>query len=280
VGPPVSTLLAFGPLLVAELLLLGCLAGFLAGLLGIGGGMLMVPFLTVILENRGVSPGMAVKMAIATSMSTIVFTSLSSVRAHQRRDAVRWDLVGGLAPGIVVGGLSSGAAVFQVLQGRSLALLFAGFVVFSAVQMLRGSRPDPRRTIPGWPGRFMAGALIGLLSGLLGAGGAFIAVPFMLWCNVPLRQAVGTSAALGFPVAVANTVGVVVGGWQLEPPLPGAIGYLHLPALAIIALASVLCAPWGAATAHRVDIDRLKRVFALLMFGLAAFMLHKALGAW
>ncbi len=265
-----------GPLLVAELLALGVVGGFLAGLLGVGGGMLMVPFLTVILQNRGVETGLAVKMAIATSMATIVFTSLASLRAHHGRGAVRWDLLRGLAPGVVIGGLAAGAGVFAVLRGQGLALFFAVFVGFSALQMLRDRKPKPSRQMPGVAGQLGVGAVVGLLSGLLGAGGAFLSVPFMVWCNVPMRQAVGTSAALGFPIALANSTGYVIGGWSLPAALPGAFGYLYLPAVAIIAAASVTMAPLGARVAHGTDVTKLKRLMALLLFGIAAYMLTRA----
>jgi uncharacterized membrane protein YfcA len=261
--------------LVTELLALGLAAGFLAGLLGIGGGMLLVPFLTFILSQRGVEPGMAVKMAIATSMATIMFTSLSSVRAHHKRGAVRWDLVKGLAPGILAGGLLAGAGLFALLKGAWLALVFGAFVSFSGWQMLRNKRPAPSRQMPGAAGQFGAGSGIGLLSGLVGAGGGFVSVPFMVWCNVPVHLAVATSAALGFPIAVANTLGYVVGGWGMAPALPGAFGYLYLPALALIAAASVTMAPLGARTAHAMDVSQLKKAFATLLFALAAYMLWK-----
>ncbi len=264
------------PALVAELLLLGTVTGFLAGLLGVGGGMMMVPFLTLILSSRGVASGMAVKMAIATSMATILFTSLSSVRAHHRLGAVRWDLLRGLAPGIVLGGLAAGAGIFALVKGQGLALFFAVFIGYSALQMLLDKKPAPGRHMPGPLGQTAVGSGIGLLSGLVGAGGAFMSVPFMTWCNVPIRQAVGTSAALGFPIALANTAGYVVAGWSMPAALPGAFGYLYLPALAIIAVASVTLAPVGARTAHRTDVKKLKRLFAILLFGLAAYMLHRA----
>jgi len=265
------------PLLFAELLSLGLCSGFLAGLLGIGGGMLMVPFLTIILSARGVDAGMAVKMAIATSMATIMFTSLSSVRAHHKRGAVRWDLVRGLAPGIVLGGLLAGAGIFALIKGQALALVFAAFVGFSATQMLRNKKPAPSRQMPGTAGQLGAGAGIGLLSGLVGAGGGFVSVPFMTWCNVAMHSAVATSAALGFPIALANTLGYVLGGWQLPAALPGALGYLYLPALAVIASASVLMAPLGARAAHAMNVQQLKRAFALLLYLLAAYMLYKGL---
>ncbi len=262
--------------LVAELLLLGIASGFLAGLLGIGGGMLMVPFLTWILASRAVEPGMAVKMAIATSMAAIVFTSLSSVRAHHRRGVVRWPLVRALSPGLILGGLLSGAGLFAVVKGRGLAVFFAIFITFSALQMLLDRKPKPSRQMPGALGCLLVGMGIGLISGLVGAGGAFLSVPFMVWCNVPIRNAVGTSAALGFPIALANTAGYLVAGWSLPPALPGALGYLYLPGLLLLVLASVSLAPVGAHVAHKTDTQRLKRVFALLLFGLAASMLVQA----
>ena len=260
------------PLLIAELLALGGFAGFLAGLMGVGGGMLMVPFITLLLTRRGVAPALAVKMAIATSMATIVFTSISSVRAHQRRGAVRWDLVRGMAPGIVLGSLLSGAGAFAVVKGSALAIFFGLFVGASATQMLLDRRPKASRQMPGRLGQGAAGAGIGFFSGLVGAGGAFISVPFMTWCNVVLHQAVATSAALGFPIALANTLGYVIAGWQLAPAVPGALGYVVLPVLAIIALGSMTTAPLGARAAHAMDLRHLKRVFALLLYMLAGYM--------
>ncbi len=265
-------------MLVLELLALGTVGGFLAGLLGVGGGMMMVPFMTAIVSQRGVPAALAVKMAIATSMATILFTSISSLRAHHRLGGVRWDLVRGLAPGIVGGGLLAGAGAFALLKGQGLALCFAFFIGYSAWQMLRNRKPQPGRQMPGLVGQTAAGAVIGFLSGLLGAGGAFVSVPFMVWCNVPIRQAVGTSAAIGLPVAAAATLGYVLSGWQLPAALPGAFGYLYLPALGVVALASVFMAPLGAKVAQSMDTARLKRAFAVLLLGLAAYMLMKGLG--
>ncbi|MDI4633350.1 sulfite exporter TauE/SafE family protein [Pelomonas sp. V22] len=263
--------------LFAELLGLGLVSGFLAGLLGIGGGMLMVPLLTALLSQRGVGADMSVKMAIATSMATIMFTSLSSVRAHHKLGAVRWDIVRHMAPGILVGGLAAGAGVFALVKGAALALIFAAFVSFSGLQMLRDKKPSPTRQLPERAGLVGVGSGIGLLSGLVGAGGGFVSVPFMTWCNVPMHMAVATSAALGFPIALANTFGYLLGGWELEPALPGALGYLYLPALAVIATASVLMAPLGARAAHAMDVKQLKRAFAGLLFLLAGYMLWKGL---
>jgi len=264
--------MAIEPWLVVELLLLGTATGFLAGLLGIGGGMLMVPFVTFILGAKGFPADYTVKMAVATSLATICFTSLSSVRAHHRRGAVLWPIVWRLAPGILLGALV-GAQVAAALPSRLLSVLFSLFVAFSATQMLIGRKPNASRTLPGRAGTFGMGSVIGAVSSLVGAGGAFVSVPFMTWCNVKIHNAVATSAALGFPVALAGTVSYVWAGRDLPQMPPGSLGYLYLPGLLVISLASMSTAPLGARTAHRMDIRPLKRVFALVLYCLAAYFL-------
>jgi uncharacterized membrane protein YfcA len=214
--------------LILALAVLGLGTGFLAGLLGIGGGMIMVPFITAILSARGVPGDLAIKMAIASSMATIVFTSISSVRAHHKRGAVRWDLVRALAPGIVLGAGVGSLGVFAVLKGSSLALFFALFVSFSATQMFLDKKPAPTRQVPGPAGLLGAGAFIGFLSGLVGAGGGFISVPFMTWCNVAIHSAVASSAALGFPIALANVAGYAISGFNLAGLPPYSLGYIWL----------------------------------------------------
>jgi uncharacterized protein len=263
------------PLLIAELALLGIGTGFLAGLLGIGGGMLMVPFITIIMSQRGVAPDLAVKMAIATSMATIIFTSISSVRAHHKRGAVRWDIVKRLAPGIVLGSIVASLGVFALLKGSYLAIFFGLFVSFSATQMFLDKKPKPTRQMPGTAGQLAAGGFIGFLSGLVGAGGGFVSVPFMTWCNVAIHNAVATSAALGFPIAVANVLGYVVAGQNLQNLPVGSFGYIWLPALAVIALCSVFTAPLGAKAAHSLPVSKLKRVFASILYVLAIYMFYK-----
>ncbi|MEO5696776.1 MAG: sulfite exporter TauE/SafE family protein [Burkholderiaceae bacterium] len=263
---------------VVELLILGCATGFLAGLLGVGGGMLMVPFVTLLLSARGVAPQHVVKMAIATSLATIAFTSLASVRAHHLRGAVLWPVARLLAPGIVIGSML-GAQVAKALPTQILALLFALFVSFSAVQMLLDKKPKPTRRLPGRVGMVAAGGAVGLLASLVGAGGAFVSVPFMTWCNVKIHNAVATSAALGFPIAVAGTIGYVIAGWTLRDVPAGAIGYIYVPALATISAGSVVTAPIGARVAHRLDLRQLRRAFAALLMSLAAYMVFKAASA-
>ncbi len=262
------------PQLIAELLVIGLCTGFLAGLLGIGGGMIMVPFLTFILTAKGFPADYTVKMAVATSLATICLTSLSSVRAHHKRGAVLWPIVRLLAPGIVLGSIV-GAQFAAALPGKLLGILFAIFVAFSATQMFIDRKPKPSRTLPGHLGTFSMGWVIGMLSSLVGAGGAFVSVPFMTWCNVKIHDAVGTSSALGFPIALAGTLGYIWAGQNMPEMPPGSVGFLYLPGLVIISLASVCTAPLGARTAHRMDIRPLKKVFASILYVLAAYFLFR-----
>src|SRR5262245_12168171 len=241
--------------------------------------MMMVPFVTFPLSRRGVDAALAVKMAIATSMATIVFTSLSSLRAHHARGAVRWPIVRAMAPGIVAGGLLSGAGAFALLKGAWLALGFAVFVGYSATRMLIKRNAAATRTLPSPLAQGAVGAGIGFLSALVGAGGAFMSVPFMTRCGVPIHNAVATSAAIGLPVALASTAGYIVGGWSLDSPVPGALGYVVLPMLVLIAAASMSTAPLGARVAHATDVSRLSVVFATLLYALAAYMVWRGVTA-
>jgi uncharacterized protein len=267
------------PLLAAELLLLGGAVGFLAGLLGIGGGMMMVPFVTFMLSRSGVEPALAVKMAIATSMATIAFTSVSSLRAHHARGAVRWPIVRAMSPGIVAGGLLAGAGAFALIKGAWLAITFGLFVGYSATRMLIRRRAVAKRTLPSAWTQSAVGVGIGFLSALVGAGGAFMSVPFMTRCGVPIHNAVATSAAIGLPIALASTAGYIVGGWHLPQVVPGALGYVVLPMLALISLASIGTAPLGARVAHATDIGRLTAVFAALLYALAVYMVWRGVTA-
>ncbi len=263
--------------LLAAFLVLGAFTGFAAGLLGIGGGMLLVPFLTMLLTSQGFPLEQIVKIAIATSLTTILFTSVSSVRAHARRGVVRWDIARTLAPGIVVGSVL-GAQIASWLPGGILAIGFGLFVGTMATQMLTRKPTRADRTLPGGTGMVAMGGTIGVLSALAGAGGGFITVPFLTRANVRIHEAVATSAACGFPIALAGTIGYVAAGWNVELPA-GTIGYVYLPALAAVVTTSVLTAPLGAKTAHALSVDRLRRLFALLLYVLAAYMMWKGIGA-
>lgn len=262
------------PLFVA----LGLVVGFLAGLLGIGGGMTMVPVLTMVFAAKGFPPDHLVHMAVATSTATIIFTALSSIRAHHARGAIRWPIVAAIAPGIVLGSLA-GPQFAALLSTAVLAFVFGAFNWFSAWQMLVDRKPAAHREMPGALGTSAVGAGIGLVSALVGAGGGFLSVPFMTWCNVKIHNAVATSAAIGLPIAVAGTVGYIIAGLRQQGMPPLTAGYIYLPALASIVVASVLTAPLGARTAHAWPVGKLKKAFAALLFVLGAYMFWKAWGA-
>jgi uncharacterized protein len=266
------------PALAVTFVLLGCLVGFLAGLLGIGGGMTMVPILTIIFTREHFPPEHVVHMAVATSTATIIFTSISSAREHHRHGAVLWSVVAGLAPGIIVGSLV-GPQIVGGMSTTALAAFFGVFVAFSATQMLLDRKPAASRELPGKVGLFGVGGGIGLVSSMVGAGGGFLSVPFMAWCNVKIHNAVATSAALGLPIAIAGTVGFVIAGLRQTGMPAHTLGYIYWPALIAIVAASVVLAPVGARTAHRWPVKKLKRAFALLLYVLAAYMLFKAWSA-
>jgi uncharacterized membrane protein YfcA len=167
--------------------------------------------------------------------------------------------------------------VFALLKGTALAIFFALFVGFSATQMFLDKKPKPTRQMPGTAGQLAGGGVIGFISGLVGAGGGFISVPFMTWCNISIHNAVATSAALGFPIAVANVLGYAISGQTVQGLPNGSFGYIWLPALVVIALCSVFTAPLGAKAAHTLPVKKLKRVFASILYLLAAYMLWKGL---
>jgi uncharacterized membrane protein YfcA len=253
-------------------LAIGVAVGFLAGLLGIGGGMVMVPMLVFVFTAKGFPAEHMMHLALATALATIVFTSLSSVRAHHRHGGVDWAVARAMAPGIVAGSLGA-ALVAGLVPTRPLAVFFTGFMFYAAAQMLVELKPKASRELPGPVGLFGAGAAIGAISSFLAAGGAFLSIPFLAWCNVPLRRAIGTAAANGFPIAVAGTVGYVAQGLRAQGVPEGSLGYVYLPALALIVAASMPVAPLGARLAHRLPVKQLRVVFALMLFALGLRML-------
>lgn len=246
----------------------GIAVGFLAGLLGIGGGAIAVPLLVWAFGTQGLPAEHVMRLALGTSMAVIFFTSLASMRAHNRRDAVDWGIVRAMAPGILAGsfGAALGAAYIPT---RGLAIIFTVLAFYAAVQMLLEFRPAASRALPGAAGLFGAGAGIGVASSLFAAGGAFLTVPFLAWCNVPIRRAIGTAAGNGFPIALAGTAGYVIQGLRADGLPSGAIGYVYLPALALIVLASMSMAPLGARTAYRLPVKTLRTVFAILIGAMA-----------
>jgi len=251
---------------------LGAFAGVLAGLFGVGGGLVIVPVLVYLFQQQGMVPDIIVHLAIGTSLATIVFTSISSVYAHHRRGAVYWRTVMQLVPGIVIGAWL-GALLADLMPSARLRTVFGVFELMVALQMGLNLRASAQRGLPGWPGMSLAGGVIGAVSAMVGIGGGTMTVPFLQWCNVPIRFAVATSAACGLPIALAGAVGFVVSGWD-NPLLPApSSGYLYWPAWGGVVAASVLFAPLGARLAHSLPANQLKRFFALFLAFLAFNML-------
>jgi uncharacterized membrane protein YfcA len=257
-------------------LAIGVAVGFFAGLLGIGGGIVMVPMLVLAFSAQGFSANHVLHMALATSMATIVFTSLSSMRAHHAHGAVDWAIARAMSPGILAGAFIAALAA-GLIPTRPLAVAFTALMFLAATQFLLDLRPQRTRALPGKTGVFAAGAVIGAVSSLLAAGGAFLSIPFLAWCNVPLRRAIGTAAANGLPIALAGSAGYIIQGWRIgELPQPS-LGYVYLPALTLLVAASMLVAPLGARLAHRLPVKRLRVVFAMVLYLLAARLLA---GLW
>ena len=245
----------------------------LAGLLGIGGGVVIVPILALFFEYQGVSEEVIMQCAVGTSLATILFTATSSVRAHHARGAVRWPVFWQLTPGILIGALA-GTGIGHWLESDTLQAAFGVFLLLVAAQMTRpmaaADRPLPAR---GWM-RF-SGLVIGSLSALFGIGGGAISVPFLSWCGIAPVQAIATAAAIGLPIALAGTTGYIVTGLQVAELPPWSIGYVVVPALIGIVVASTLFAPLGAWVAHQLQPTTLRRIFAVL---LAIFGLRMLLG--
>ena len=257
---------------------LGAVAGLLAGLLGIGGGAVIVPMLVFAFGWEGISPDVAMHMAIGTSLGSIIFTAFSSAMAHHKKGGVLWSAFRSIAPGILIG-TYCGSFVAAQIPGKWLQLFFSFFLYYVATNMLLNKKPSPTRTLPGMAGMTGAGLVIGGVSSLVGIGGGTLSVPFLVWHNVDIRRAIGTSSSIGIPIAVAGCLGYIVNGWG-DPQLPEyALGYLYLPALAGIVTVSMLTAPIGAGIAHRLPIPRLKRFFACFLYVIATKLLVDAVRA-
>lgn len=254
---------------ILALILIGAVAGTLAGLLGIGGGAIVVPVLAMVFERQGVATGALMQAAIGTSMATILFTAVSATLAHQRHGSIRWRTFWDMVPSIVIGALL-GASIAHWLPSKTLKVLFGVFLLLIAVRMAWPTVPQASRPMPA--GRWLSavGGVIGILSSLFGIGGATMSVPFLTWCGLSAAEVVGTSAAMGIPIAAAGTAGYIVTGLGAADLPPLSVGYVVLPAFGGIVAASMLFAPLGAKLAHRIPVAILRRLFAalLVIFGL------------
>ena len=253
-------------------LLLGSIAGLVAGLLGVGGGLIIVPVLSWLFAQQGYNHSVIIHLAVGTSLATIIFTSISSVRAHHRHGAVQWPVFFNITPGIIVGALL-GAFIARYMSTRVLGSFFGVFEILVAIQMAFSIRPNASRSLPGKWIVSSVGMVIGTISAIVGIGGGTMTVPYLVWCNIVMQKAVATSAAVGLPIAIAGATGFVLTGWE-HPGIPaGNWGFIVPGAFIGIVLASVLVAPFGAWVAHRVSATALKRVFALFLLLLGIKML-------
>jgi uncharacterized membrane protein YfcA len=250
----------------------GMFAGLLSGLFGVGGGLIIVPILSVVFTGLAFPGQHIMHLALGTSLATIIFTSIASTRAHHKRANVDWHVVRRITPGIVLGTLL-GSVVASGLQTAWLEVIFAAFVFFAATQILFNFSPDPGREMPGALGTGMAGMGIGAVSSLVGIGGGTLSVPFLVYCNTAIKKAIGTSAAIGLPIALSGTIGFMANGLRVETLPELSLGYVYLPALFGIVLASSLAAPYGARLAHWLPAMVLKRAFAILLYLIGLKML-------
>jgi uncharacterized membrane protein YfcA len=257
-------------------LVLGAVAGFLGGMFGIGGGTILVPVFLWLFEAQHFSSAHTMHLALGTGMAVILFTSLASLRKHHQHGAVDWQVVRNITPGILMG-TALGATSAALVSPHFLMVFFAFFVYFAATQILLDLKPHAERELPSMAGMSLFGSFTGWLSSLVSIGGGTVVIPFLIWCNVPLRRAIGTASAIGFPIAVGGTIGYILIGSHI-PSLPELhLGFVYLPALFWAALASVITAPLGAQTAHRINVSLLRKWFAILLLALATKLLLKAL---
>ena len=246
-------------------LVLGVASGTLAGLFGVGGGIIIVPVLVLSFAAQGFDAAFLTHLAVGTSLATIIFTSINSVLEHQRKGAVLWPVFAWMTLGILFGA-AIGAMTATAIQGPMLQKIIGVFAIIIAIQMALELKPNASRTVPGKPGLTLAGVVIGWASAIFGIGGGSLSVPFLTWRSVPMQKAVATSSACGLPIAVASALSFIWLGWH-KPELPEwSLGFVYLPALVGIAIPSMFFARVGARLAHKLSPRLLKRLFALLLF--------------
>ncbi len=254
----------------------GCVAGVMAGLFGIGGGIVIVPVLELTLDFLGVDPAVRMHIAVATSLATIIPTSISSARAHHQRQAVDLDIVKRWAFFILAGSLA-GAWIAAQLDGRVLAMVFATLALLVALKMI--VFPETRNLtddVPRGPLMPVIPATIGCLSSMMGIGGGTFSVMTLTLFNQPIHRAVGTAALLGLLISLPGTIGFIVAGWNDARMPPGSLGYVSLIGFALIAPATVLTAPLGAKIAHSFSEKKLSMLFGSFLVIAAARLFYKA----
>lgn len=248
-------------------LMVGSIAGLISGLFGLGGGAIIVPLLIFSFAARGMPQELITHLAIGTSLATIIFTALSSIYTHHQKQAIRWDIVKTLVPGILLGGVLGGLFAIS-LDGVLLQLLFGGFLILVALQLLLYTPQVGGRALPNPLGMGTSGSCIGGVSAVFGIGGGTLTVPLLTFFGVKIHQAVGTAAACGLPIALAATLAYGTATTDVASLPSGSIGFVFLPALLGIIVASLPCARLGALLAHRVNAQKLRKGFAWVTMGL------------
>ncbi len=238
-------------------------------MLGLGGGTVLVPVLYLVFLWQGVSPGLQMPLALATSLGAVLFTAISSTWQHQRHGTVEWRVLAALVPGILLGGLLGGQVV-DALPGIVLRRLFGIYLVLVALHMLWGWLPAGGRSRAG----SLAGVVIGTLATIMGVAGGIMVVPYLLWCGLELRRAISTAAAVGIPVAAAGAAGLVLSGWGHPELPPGSLGYVHLYTVLYLLPGCLLGAALGAWLTHRTPVPWLRRIFAVTMALIGLWMLY------
>lgn len=242
----------------------GLFSGLLAGLLGIGGGLVIVPALIWLLPKFGVPSDYIMHVALATSMATICFTSISSARAHHKRGAVSTSRLKLILPGIALGGLL-GAYLADLLNSLWLARIFGGFAIIMGLRMLLNKMPEATGCSLMYSRSVPETTAMGALSALVGIGGGSLIVPYMLYHKEELIKAIGTAAACGLPLAIMATIGYVVFGWNEPEFADYQIGYVNWLAVGVLGISSMISAPFGAYLAHKLATKIIKIIFALLL---------------
>lgn len=257
-------------------LLIGAIAGFAAGLFGVGGGLIIVPILYIVFTQMHYDPSIIMHMALGTSLATIIVTSFSSVSAHHKKGAVLWHVFRNLAPGLVAGSFI-GAGIADYLSGQGLQLLIGCFAIWVAFKMFRGASAavDPTRQLPSVPRQLAAGGGIGIASAIFGIGGGSLTVPYLNRHGVVMQKAVATSAACGLPIAIAGALGFMWFGKQSEVAMPNTIGYVHIYAFIGISVMSFITAKQGAKVAHMLSPAVLKKCFACLLTTVGSYFMYQ-----
>lgn len=258
-------------------LMIGAIAGFTAGLFGVGGGLIIVPILYVVFSHLQYDASVIMHLAIGTSLATIIVTSISSVSAHHKKGAVLWPVVKNLAPGLVLGSFF-GAGLADLLPSYGLQLFIGVFALWVASKMFRGAKhpTDLTKTLPSHFAQIGAGGGIGVASAIFGIGGGSLTVPYLNRYGVVMQQAVATSAACGLPIAIAGAAGFIWFGTQAAHQVPNTLGYIHLYAFLGISLMSFMTAKIGAKVAHLLSPERLKKCFAALLCSVGIYFIYQS----